>query len=168
MVMNIANLKPYFFEEKKETVGAAVVKLMEKGDDKTDVIEQQQAMQEDWVKNILDTVESGKKLYTGDFFVVIETKRERILDRVIRNYFFARQSCPSPNYDQTVYHYKSADERLDFLWVIPSKDACLMLKENALTIDRAERELLLFVLDFFNGTLEKQAMQLNGETVILM
>lgn len=155
------------FLEKKETVGAQALKLMEKGHEKTDVIEQQRAMQEEWIKNILDAVETGKKEFIGDFYIHIETVRSRVLENVLRNYFIPRKSCPSPNYDQTVYRYASADENLEFLWVIPSKDACLMMRDHALEIDKSEHELLRFVMDFFDGTLEKRAMELNGESLIL-
>jgi hypothetical protein len=154
--------------EKKETVGAVAVRLMEKGYEKTDVIEQQRAMQEEWMANIYLAVENGRKLFTNDFYIHIETKRERILDNVLRNYFIPRESCPSPNYDQTVYKYDRAKEELEFLWVIPSKDAALMMKEQCLLIDKSEHELLRFVMDFFDGTLERRAMELNGESLIFI
>ncbi len=153
--------------EKKETVGASAVRLMEKGYEKTDVIEQQRAMQEEWINNILLAMEEGKKKFHGDFYIHIETVRSRVLENVLRNYFIPRKSCPSPNYDQTVYRYSYRDENLEFLWVIPSKDACIMMREHCLEIDRSEHELLRFVMDFFDGTLEKRAMELNGESLIL-
>ena len=69
-------------EDQKLTVGAAALNLMEKGHEKNDVIEMQRAMQEDWHNNILMALDTGKKQFDTDFYVVIETKRERILANV--------------------------------------------------------------------------------------
>lgn len=153
-------------EEQRKTVGHIATELMAKEPEKNDVIEMQRAMQEDWHKNIFMAVDRGKKEFDSDFYVVIETKRERLMENVIRNYFFTRSSCPSPNYDQTLFKYNKVDETIDFLWVIPSKDACLMLRENALMVDPSEHGLLSFVMDFFDGTLEAKALQLNGELIL--
>ena len=85
------------------------------------------------------------------------------MHNVIRNYFFHRSTCPTPEWDQVVYYYKRADDALNFLWVIPSKDTCELLRENALMVAPDERDLLNFVLNFYDGTLERIAQKLNGE-----
>ena len=79
------------------------------------------------------------------------------------NYFYARLSCPTPDYDQTLYKYSHKQESLTFLWVIPSRDTCQLLKDNALQVVPEERELLGFVLNFADGSLFKLAKKLNGE-----
>ena len=91
------------------------------------------------------------------------TKKEKLLNNVLRNYFFPTQACPTPTWDQAIYHYHSADDRLEFLWVIPSKDTCELFQENALYIVPEEKELLRFVLDFEDGTLLRLAKKLNKE-----
>jgi hypothetical protein len=151
------------YMQDNKTVGAIAKELMEKDQDKYDLVEMQRAMQEDWNKNIRLALEDGKKNFERNFYIVIETKRERIMENVIRNYFLTRESCPSPNYDQTVFRYLSKEEMLEFLWVLPCKDACLNMKDHALEIDKEERDLLHFVLDFYDGVLEKRAMLLNNE-----
>src|SRR3990167_4938546 len=90
-------------------------------------------------------------------------KKEPLMPNVIRNYFYGRLSCPTPDYDQTVYFYDQESDIIEFLWVIPSKDACLYLKENALLVDPAESQLLRFVLDFADGTLFAIAKTRNRE-----
>jgi hypothetical protein len=68
-----------------------------------------------------------------------------------------------PFYDQTVYRYHKYDGRVEFLWVIPSKDSCINYREYALEVDPEERELLQFVLDFYDGTLQDLSDRLNEE-----
>ena len=118
--------------------------------------------------NIAACVASGKNSYSHDFFVVVITKRERIMSNVIRNYFFARLSCPSPDYDQTVYHYHRKDEHLEFVWVVPSPVAVKDIVKHRHDLDMSLYGLLKFVLEFLDGTLEAKARKLNGEDIVLM
>jgi len=55
------------------------------------------------------------------FYVCVITKKERLMDNVLRNYFLARSTCPTPQYDQTVYKYHRDSGAIQFLWVLPSK-----------------------------------------------
>ena len=98
-----------------------------------------------------------------DFYVVVNTKKERLMDNVIRNYFYHRKSCPTPEWDQVVYKYKYSSGELEFMWVVPSMHTCKMFKENLLSIDKKEKELLQFVLDYEDGTLFRLAKKENGE-----
>lgn len=113
--------------------------------------------------NVHDAVEAGKKIYNNDFYVVVLTKKERIMKNVLRNYFMSRETCPTPDWDQAVYHYHKETEALEFLWVLPSKDVCKMLRLNSLTIDKSERKLLDYVMALDDGSLLRVAKRLNGE-----
>lgn len=149
---------------KKETVGKIALDLQQQKPDTLDPIEIERAAHHDYEKNIYACIEDGKKVYTqSDFYVVVETKKERLLENVLRNYFFHRKSCPTPNYDQTVYHFTWKNEHITFLWVIPSKDTCKLFIDNALKIVPEEKDLLKFILDFEDGTLLKLAKRLNNE-----
>lgn len=147
----------------RETVGKISSALAQKEVPTKDPIELEREMHKDYERNIFECVDRCKKEYAGDFFVIVTTKKERLMQNVIRNYFFGRHSCPTPQYDQTVYRYNRKDECVEFLWVVPSKDTCELLRDNALQIDKSEKELLGFVLSFYEGTLDKEAMRLNGE-----
>lgn len=147
----------------KEKVGKVAYDLLQKNPDMVSPIDQMRENLTDYDKNLIEKAEEGKKVYSGNFFLVVITKKERIMQNVLRNYFFHRQTCPTPEWDQTVYRYIRADDNILFLWVVPSKDTCELFRQNAPIIDKSERELLNFVLDFYDGTLAKKCLMLNGE-----
>lgn len=148
----------------KETVGKLSLDLLN-GAQELDHSshEQMQQQLEDYERNVLECVASGKKIYPHDFYLVVETKKEPKLQNVLRNYFFHRSTCPTPTYDNVVYKYHRKDEQVEFLWVLPSKETYKMLLNHALEITPDQRELLQFVLDDQDGTLLRKCKSLNGE-----
>lgn len=147
----------------RETVGSLSRSLMLKEPDTRDPIELEREMHKDYEKNILLCIEDGKKYYKNFFYIIVITKKERLMPNVLRNYFFHRSSCPTPDYDQALYRYTIHDDKIEFLWVIPSKDTCLTFTHNVTQIVPEELGLLRFILDFADGTLYKKTKQLNGE-----
>ena len=148
----------------RETVGKLALKLLgEQKKDTHSVFEQMREQLSEYDTSINDCVEAHKKVFPSDFFVIVITKKERLMPNVFRHYFFARLSCPTPDYDQTVYHYHKDLEAIDFIWTIPDRNTCHWFRENALMIDTQEKDLLKLVLDFNDGTLMKRAKQLNKE-----
>ena len=120
-------------------------------------------MQEDYLKYLVECVETHKKIYQGDFFVEVTTKNEKLLPNVFRNYFAGRKSCPTPNYDQSVYKYNNADDRIEYIWTVPNKETCYYLINNRNNVVESERELLNFVMEFALGELFSLSKKLNGE-----
>ncbi len=100
----------------------------------------------------------------GDFFIAGLIKKEKLLENIIRNYFVATKSCPTPHYDQTIYRYDSKKGSIEYLWTIPDQETCLIFAENVDKIVPSERGLLKFVLEYYNGTLFKLCKRFNGET----
>jgi len=147
----------------RDTVGKIALELMQKTPDSRDPIEIERELHTEYEANVLLCLDAGIKEYNGDFFIVVITKKEPLLQNVLRNMFFHRQSCPTPDYDQTVYHYDKRNRMFEFLWVIPSKDTCILFKNNALEIAPSEKELLHYILDFDDGTLYKLAKKFNSE-----
>jgi hypothetical protein len=149
---------------KKKTIGSYVYDLLQKEPETRDPIELEREMQREYLEELISCVQRSKKDFKGDFFVVVLTKNERVFrNRVLRNIFFPRHSCPTPNYDQSVFKYNSADECLEYIWTIPSQDSCHHLLNNKHLVVKEEQELLRFVLDFADGTLMKRCMELNNE-----
>jgi hypothetical protein len=77
----------------------------------------------------------------------------------------ATTACPTPTYDQTVFRYNASQGHLEYLWTVPDRETALVYKANKNQIVPAERPLLKFVLDFFDGTLLKQAKKFNKEAM---
>lgn len=147
----------------RETVGKLSSDLIVKTPDTRSPIEQMQENLTEYEANIWECVDRCKKEFPGDFYVVVITKNERLMPNVFRNFFYGRISAPTPDYDQTLYRYSRADDTVEFVWVIPSRDACIYLKSNALHVAESERPLLKFVMEFSDGTLFKLAKMMNGE-----
>lgn len=148
---------------KRDTVGKLSSELLKQESPTSSPIELEREMHTEYDKNISECIDSGKKQYHHNFYVVVITKRERLMPNVFRNYFFARETCPSPDWDQAVYRYTRSVDSVEFLWVVPSKQTCEHLKEHALEVPPEEKELLNFVLDFSDGTLLRRAKKLNKE-----
>lgn len=86
-----------------------------------DVIEYRRKLEPDVLKEINNVITKSKNnsLYRfKDFYIVMLTKIERI-GGVPHNMIFARQSCPTPVYRQSVWKYKHNSDQLEFLWCIP-------------------------------------------------
>jgi hypothetical protein len=147
----------------KKTVGQLSTELIQKEPETRSPIEQMRESLTDYEKNIHECVDRGKKEFPNNFFVVVLTKKERLMPNVLRNYFTCRISCPTPNYDQTVYKYDRQLDLVEFIWTIPDRETCHLLRDNAVNVVKSERELLKFVLDFSDGTLYKLCKLLNGE-----
>lgn len=122
-------------------------------------------MQENYINELIACVNIHKAFFPADFFIVVITKTEPLMPNVMRNFFAARLSCPTPDYDQSVYKYDHKKEEITYLWTIPSKDACIYLLNNASSVDKSEQDLLKFVQSFSDGTLFRIAQVMNHEEI---
>lgn len=147
----------------KQTLGSIVADLSTKAPDSTDPIEIQREMQRDYMRNLQEAVDRGYQKYPGDFFIHVELKAEKLLANTFRHYFIDRVTCPTPNYDQSVFRYNRADGKIEYIWTIPDRETCAHLKMHALEVVPEERELLSFVLKFDDGTLFRMCKKFNGE-----
>jgi hypothetical protein len=149
---------------KKETVGKASQRLIIKAYE-ADHTPHDQANEQlkDYEANVQLAAKEGKKKYTSDFYIVVLIKKERLMNNVIRLYYFSRQSCPTPQHEQVVYRYHRDSGEIEFLWVVPSLEACVTMVNEALHIHPDEKQLLQCVLDFRDGTLLRKAQELNNE-----
>jgi len=148
---------------KKKTVGAIASELQQKATEAISPIDIQREAQKDYIENLHITVNRGKLSITGDFFVVVLLKKEKLLENVLRNYFFETICCPTPDYNQSVFKYHAKDEKLEYLWTVPDEQTCNIFQRNVSLIVPEELELLNFVLQFHDGTLLQKARKLNGE-----
>jgi hypothetical protein len=148
----------------QETVGKLSTDLLQKISENSHSADEQMREQlSDWDKNMFECIERGRNKYSKDFYVEVNTKKERLMPNVLRNYFMDKLACPTPTYDQTVYKFHFSTDTLQFLWVIPAQDVCKHLFDNVGEIPESEHDLLRFVFQFYDGTLLRTAKKLNGE-----
>lgn len=147
----------------KQTLGSIVTDLSQKTTEKISIIDQQREMQKDYMKDLMQAIDRGYSKYPGDFFVHVETKAERLLANTYRNYFIDRLTCPTPNYDQSVFRYNRTQGEIEYIWTIPDRESSYHLVQNALEVSPEEKELLSFILKFADGTLFRLCKKLNGE-----
>lgn len=153
--------------EPRKTVGRIQTELAPKSiDDNHSAYEQSLEQLSEYEQNLIDRIEAGKKEYAGDFYIVVITKRERLMDKVLRHYFLARSTCPTPQYDEAVYKYHKKEDRVEFLWVVPDKSTCEDFMMNAVTTSEDEKVLRDFVIKFKSGDLDLVAMKMNGEIIL--
>lgn len=167
-----------------KTVGSIAVDLLQKADQKINPQDIQQAQNKEYMDNLVWCLQHALKkvdcshiqgheickdreALIGNFFIVALLKKERLLENVLRNYFIPTLTCPTPFFDQTVYMYDAQKESLEFVWVVPDQETSEILKENAKIVVPAERGLLQYVLDYYDGTLYRKAKTLNGEAMHL-
>lgn len=146
-----------------KTVGELAVEIFRKGTYESSPVDLEREMQRDYYQNLIDCVLNNRKIYQGRFYIVVITKAEPVLLNTMRNYFLARRTCPTPDYDQSVFRYNYITEEVEYMWTIPSKDACFHLMNNAKQVHKDEWELLSYVLQFHRGSLFGLAKRLNGE-----
>lgn len=157
----------------KKTIGEYSYELQQKPDEKINPIDLQREVHkgntnEDSFENqIRLTVERGEKVYEKDFFVVVLFRKERLkgLQNVLRQQFFHRRSCPTPEFDQTVYKYHKNDTRLEYLWTIPNWQWAHYMQENKFLFPLDQQVLIQLVDDFFTGKLNELCAKLNKEEI---
>lgn len=165
---------------KKEPIGKVALDLQQKAlkghSDSTDAIELQREIhkgsnsEKSYEEEVWECVDRGRKdpAISKDFFITVLFKKERHLQNIIRQYFLYRQSCPTPEYDQTVYKYHRKDDDLEYLWTVPNNVACLALvKDLEAGVIHPDHETLAHMAEaFLNRDLDKYCAKLNGEKYI--
>lgn len=142
-------------EQPRKTVGAASLELMAQGDQRQSVIDTQREMQKGYVDQLILCAQSGERAYgkTDNFYICVQTRRERLLPNVIRNQFYHRLTRPSPAYDLALYHYNPKDEDLRFVWCIPDKETIQAMSMPGYEPPPEHEQLYGFVRGFLAGTL---------------
>jgi hypothetical protein len=145
------------------TVGSEARKRLLQKKETRDPIEIEREMHKNFEEQIIKCIDIHQKFFPDDFYIIVITKQEKLMQNVLRSYFFGRLSCPTPEWDQTVYKYIRKDDTLEYLWTVPDRQTCVAMKDAALEVPEEERWLLQMVLDYDDGTLMNKARRLNNE-----
>lgn len=141
--------------ERSQTVGAASLELLAKGDEKQSVIDTQQEMQKNYIEELIKCAQRGASLFGIDktFYVCVQNRRERLLPNVIRCQFYPRRSRPLPAFDLSLYHYDPKAEKMTFVWTIPDEDAFNEMIAPGYIPPKGHEQLYGFVKAFHEGRL---------------
>jgi len=152
---------------KREKVGKLSVDLLLSKENEQansiDIEEEAHVKNDKFLKGLHECKDRGMNQFPKDFYIVHLVQRPAVYKNVIREYFFPRESCPTPDYDQSVWRYIRHDDVLEYLWTIPQREICIEFKDHALEIPKEQQWLLKMILEFADGTLYKMARELNGE-----
>jgi hypothetical protein len=151
-------------DEIRAKAGKLYHDLKSKVQDKTNVFELVKTTQATFIPDLCALVEQEKKKTDNDFFVEVPIRMNALMPDVPERYMKCRHTCPTPFYDQSVFHYDKKKDSLFYLWTIPSWDDCKDMMINASRLTKEEQELFHYVLAFKDGTLLRLAKRLNGET----
>lgn len=110
-------------------------------------------------------IKKGKEGYAGDFFIILNLKLEQSLKNSPHILPELRQTCPDPFYDQSVWHYHRNDDYAEYLWTIPDFVTAKLYHDDPINCPKDERELRDYVLNFFDGTLQKKANAINTSRI---
>jgi hypothetical protein len=150
----------------KETVGAASSRLSSKPDENVSPIDMQREMHSEgrYEENLWEAAKRGLSQFgRRKFYLVVLFKKERLMHNVVRQYFLPRLSCPTPQYDQTVYSYDPADDQICYLWTVPDKETTKILAQGGPELPFELLELASYARDFVLGKLDRRCAELNGE-----
>lgn len=138
----------------KETVGQASHRLLCNKDTKQGIVDTQREVDKGYFEECQKCIERKPHSEWKDpWYLIVINKKERLMENVVRRYFFGRQSLPTPEYDQTVWKFYPQSGNLRYVWTIPCKNTCLWMYNNQNEIPEEHKELGKFVVDFMENRL---------------
>lgn len=103
-----------------------------------------------------------------DFYVVCLQSEERMLMKTPLYKYFARLSCPTPIFQQSVWKYHHQSKDLEYLWTICDKLTYydMINKPHKYKYDKEWGNQLKFVQMMHSGSLEAWVKKENREDVL--
>ena len=153
-------------EIKKETVGQAVVDIMNKGEDYGDaaIFEQGNERLKHLEPLFIEKLEVAKKEMPPDrdFYMDVHFLMPHIFQGLADHFkIIPRLTCPQPTFSQAVYLYHRTIDDVELVWTIPHIIGCVMIDENYLTLDPEQRQLANWVMEFKHGRLYRDTKRIN-------
>jgi hypothetical protein len=144
-------------------VGKAVYDILSKDNQpETTVGEIISEYADEYTEMVKKTLTDNMERLDSPFYVVVLSKKEPWALNVMRNWFIARQTKPSPkilrqdypNHMQTVYSYDSKSGEFKLHWSLPvAQDAAVVLRNFQLY----DPVLVKWIRDFDLGLLEQSS-----------
>ena len=132
--------------ENKPSVGEEARKRLISSD-KQEVGETSSEMNKTFEEALMECVRSYQKERlenTTPFYVIFQNKKERLMQNVIRRYFYGRETEPTPTYDIGVYKCDPITQKIDFKWTIPDQATYFDMLINANRYPPEKQQLVMF------------------------
>lgn len=115
------------------------------------------------VVNVEKAVKDGLRSFDSNFYIAKHTRRNAYIVNSIQNHYLIRQTCPMPEYSQSVWKYTRKDDVLEELWVLPEETEAIEMMHNSKYINKDEFALMEYVIKFKNGELKQLALKEGAE-----
>ncbi len=139
-------------KEIKPTVGQKAYELLSQPAEPINIVDIQREADKEFVKEIEEIIRTHKK-FAPKYYIQVVLKKERLMENVIRRYFFKRKSEPIADFDTTLFSYDNEKEQLYFHWTVPDPTTCHYLLTHESSLPADERPLLEMVKKFSAGSL---------------
>lgn len=146
----------------RPTVGAIAAQAEHLGSPTNDVRELQRGMESNKMDHVHKALERGLKRYDSRYIYVVVLRIFDSLTKTIRNRYFPSDICPTPNFNQAVFEYDRDHGNLDLLYVLPALNTCNYLLANPFYLNANDRQLLSYIYNFRDGTLDRQQEEKNS------
>lgn len=150
-------------EYNRPTLGKIITDIRSMQPEKRSVVEIAEEQTQNYIPELVAITEQGKKETNTNFYILINL---RISPLTPEMYEFKREiklTCPTPNYDQTLFFYNREADRIEYVWSIPDRYTCHYMLYYKDQIPVNEHELLNYVIKFANGDLFEMMKIRNGE-----
>jgi hypothetical protein len=149
-------------DSSRETIGKMHSDFLDSIDYPVEILDFTNEYLKIYEKGLEDAANSGSKDYpTGDFYIWVTPTVDKFIKGLPRIKFAISDYAPSPVYNQDLFRYSYATGTLELIWVVPDKETCKEFKNDPLGVDSSHKEMLGYVLDFYDGTLFKKFIGLN-------
>ena len=138
----------------KRTVGEEAVERLTNPDTKQGIVDTEREANKEYMPQIEKCIQEHATL-DKPFYVVVHVKKEQLLENVMRRYFLARMSLPTPQWDQDVWRYDPSTGDLEYLWSLPDENTAKWMAATPLEVPLEQHDLRNFVLNFLDKKLFK-------------
>lgn len=146
-----------------KTVGEASEALAKRDHGTHTVHEQGKILLKNIETSLEECINKNSSLFREYFYVVKHTRRDGMMQNVSVNKYMARQTCPPPAFNQTVWKHHKAG-KTEELWVLPSEFDCIELYANQDLSFEWEWPLLKYVIKYWDGALTHLSEEENKKT----
>lgn len=139
-------------------VGKAVFEIMSKPQELQEVGETLEAMTPRYYEELFATVYANKDKYDAPFYITVLRKKEPWAINILRQWFIARQTCPTakflrdsyPNHDHDVWKINFPKSEFRLEWTLPTAQDSRTILQNR---ELYNEDLVKWIMQFNAGTL---------------